>query len=401
MDAVLKQAVALADKVRAVSDDVLAGHIGRRDIVWPTMLSLVSGRPAFFLGSPGIDKTGTVQAVAKRIVGAIFFDALMPTVVSVEQLIVESTSIEELPLPNGGKSISVSDKLGRAASAHLVFADEIWKSEARILQTLLDLAKGDGVRHEGKMVVTPLLAFLAASNELPDPEGNLGAVWSRMTLRVQVNPLDKGGKQKLVVARLARDRGQKQGATPQLTLAEVGILRTARPLVEVPADIVTAVLDIYQELRDTDSGAFDWLWADDRRFGRVFDVLQAQALLQGRTTVSKTDLTVLEWLLWDTPEQIASVRAKIAPYTRTALTEAQELVDALLAPGGTVATVLGGDKGKCVNAITQLESAEKTLAELEGKADDVGMKQAIADLRKQAGDAEQGVVQVFIGPARK
>jgi len=29
------------------------------------------------------------------------------------------------------------------------------------------------------------------------------------------------------------------------------------------------------------------------------------------------------------------------------------------------------------------------------------MKQAIAGLRKQAGDAKQGVVQVFIGPARK
>lgn len=115
MSNLLSQAIALAPKVKAISDEVLAQHIQRGDVVKATWLSLVSGRPAFFLGSPGIDKTGTIQALARRISGAVFFDALMPTVVSVEQLLVESTSIEEVPTANGGKMIRTHDTLGRAA----------------------------------------------------------------------------------------------------------------------------------------------------------------------------------------------------------------------------------------------------------------------------------------------
>ncbi|KKS93532.1 MAG: hypothetical protein UV70_C0009G0010 [Parcubacteria group bacterium GW2011_GWA2_43_13] len=194
MNELLRQALGIVPKVSRISAEVLVSHIDRDDEVRAAWLALVSGRPAFFLGSPGVDKTGTVQAIASRIAGAVFYDELMPTVVSVEQLLVESTSIEEVPLPNGGKAIQTRDRLGKAANAHLVFADEIWKSEPRVLNILLDLARGGEVRHEGRVVKTPLLAFLAASNELPDPEGNLGALWSRMTIRLVTQPLNRAGK---------------------------------------------------------------------------------------------------------------------------------------------------------------------------------------------------------------
>jgi MoxR-like ATPase len=345
-----------------------------------------------------------IQALARRIQGAVFFDALMPTIVSVEQLLVESTSIEEVSTQDGGKLIRTRDTLGRAAEAHLVFADEIWKSEPRILQVLLDLAKGDGVRHEGQLVRTPLLAFLCASNELPDPEGNLGAIWSRITIRVKVEPLDRAGKKALVQARLQRYRQAASGektTSAKLTLEEVEILRRARPFVEVPEEIIETVLDILQELVNDTSQDFSWAWADDRRFGRSFDVMQANALLQGRTKVTKADLSILEWLLWDTPEQIAIVKAKIAPYTRTPLTEARELVDSLLAPGGTVQKVLSGDRSKGVQALTQCESAEEELKRLKGQAEDEAMASEIADLISQVQAIREDVIAVITTGQRR
>jgi len=399
----LKEAVALAPKVRAINEDLLRRHIRREEIVWPTWLALVSGRPAFFLGPPGVDKTGVIEDLARRIQGAVFYDALMPTIVSVEQLLVESTSIEEVPTENGGKLIRTRDTLGRAATAHIVFADEIWKTEARVLQVLLDLAKGDGVRHEGQLVETPLLAFLCASNELPDPEGNLGAIWSRMTIRVKVEPLNRAGKRALVPARLQRERQAVSGeetTSLQLTLGEVELLRQARPFVEVPDEIVETVLDILEELVNDQSADFSWAWSDDRRFGRIFDVMQANALLQGRTKVTKVDLTVLEWLLWDSPEQIAIIRAKIAPYTRTALTEAQELMDSLLAPDGTVEKVLQGDRSRGVQALTQCESAEEELRRLKGEAEDEAMASEIERLLQQVNSIKEDIIAVITGQRR-
>lgn len=394
----METGLSLAPKVQAICEHVASAHIGRGDVIKATWLALVSGRPAFFLGSPGVDKTGTVQALARRISGAVFYDALMPTVVSVEQLLVEATSIEEVPTEGGGRQIRTRDQLGRAASAHLVFADEIWKAEPRVLQTLIDLSKGDGVRHEGSLVRTPLLAFLAASNELPDPEGNLGAVWSRMTIRVMVNPLDRTGKASLVKARLSRDRKSSANQlSAQLTLADIDALRKLRPMVEVPDEIVNTTLDILQELVDETSSDFKWAWADDRRFGRLFDVMQANALLDGRTKVGKQDLAVLEWLLWDTPEQIAVIKAKLAPYTRTPLSEAQELLDALLSPAGVVELVRNGDRGKGVQAITQCEAATTELNRLKGEATDTTMIAAIENLITQVSQVKADVINVVTG----
>ncbi|MBU4580294.1 AAA family ATPase [Patescibacteria group bacterium] len=394
---VIETVAALAAKIQSISKDVLAKHIQRDEIVKATFLALVSGRPGFFLGLPGIDKTGTIQDLARRIQGAIFYDALMPTIISVEQLLVESTSIEEKPTENGGKSISTRDTLGRAAKAHLLFADEIWKAEPRVLQTLIDLAKGDGVRHEGQMVKTPLLAFLSASNELPDIEGNLGAIWSRMTIRVAMNPLDRAGKAALVKARLVRDRNLSATQSIQLTLADIELLRKVRPQVEVPDNIMEIVLDILERLRDEKAQDFAWAWADDRRFGRIFDVMQANALLEGRTQVGKQDLAVLEWLLWDTPEQIPVVKANIAPYCRTPLMDAQELVNALLSPTGAVEEVRKGSRAKGVQAITQCEEAEKELSRLKRESNETAMTAEIDKLINQVNSAKADVVAVFMG----
>lgn len=400
MNDIVQLGVDLAPKVSAVMADVLTRNLGRELIVRATMLALVSGRPAFFLGSPGINKTGTVQDIARRIDGTVFYDALMPTIVSVEQLLVESTSIEETPASNGGKSIRTTDTLGRAANAHIIFADEIWKAEPRVLQTVLDLAKGDGVRHEGRMVKTPLLAFVAASNELPDSEGNLQALWSRMTIRVEVKSLDRAGKKSLVAARLTKAQAGKSAPTgATLTLAEVETLREVRPFVEVSDEIVEIVLNLYQQLLDGDNAGFAWLWADDRRFGRCFDVLQASALLDGRARVSKQDLRVLEFLLWDTPEQIPTIKAKIAPLCRTPMSDAQELFDTLFAAGGVIAEALAGNRDKIVAAVTQFEEAEKELGRLAGEASQ-NEKTQIAGLLTKVGEEKQNAVAAILGAKR-
>lgn len=394
MQTILDAALALAPKAKEVAADIAARNIGRETLIRATFLSLVSGRPAFFLGSPGINKTGTVQDVSRSINGAVFYDALMPTIVSVEQLLVEQTSIEESTDANGIKSIRTRDMLGRAAAAHILFADEIWKAEPRISQTLLDLSKGDGVRHEGRMIKTPLLAFLAASNELPDPEGNLGAMWSRMTIRVVANALDRSGKKSLVSARMNQARGTAT-ATAKLTLEDIEWLRLGRPLVEVSNDVVEVVLDLYQQLLDEDQAGFDWLWKDDRRFGRVFDVLQTSALLDGRSKVARSDLKVLEFLLWDTPEQIPIIKAKIVPFTRTPLSDAQEVIDTLLSPSGTVAEAKSGDRNKLVAALAQFEETEQELDRFlsEASGDE---KAGILVLRQQLDEEKQATVKAML-----
>ena len=51
METMLQQALALAPKVQAVISELLARNIGKEEMLRATFLSLVSSRPAFFLGS--------------------------------------------------------------------------------------------------------------------------------------------------------------------------------------------------------------------------------------------------------------------------------------------------------------------------------------------------------------
>lgn len=394
---ILKQSVALADKVKTVSGKVLERHIKRDDIVAAFWLALVSGRPAFFYGGFGIDKTDAVEDICRLIDGAVFYNVLVPNLGSASDLLVESTEIEESVDGEGRKRIRVREQIGRAANAHVLFLDEKYKAlSPGILHAAIDLTRGGTIRHEGQEVKTPLLVSLAASNELPSSDDNLGANWSRETIRVPVKSLDEAGKRQFVAARLARGRGQ-QTPSVSMTLAEVEMLRAGRPLVAVPDAIVDTVLEIYQQLVNDGSADFRWLWDDDRRFGRVFDVLQANALLAGRATVTTQDLRVLKWLLWDTPEQISIVEAVLAPYVRTPASEAQELIDALLSPGGAVMAAVNGDAGKSVSALSQCKSAVDELTRLREEAEADEDKAAIAALLSEATALRVEVANVTAG----
>jgi|GEM_PF-1038664 len=361
----LGRAAALAAAIAAASAAVLRDFVRRDDIVRAVWLALVSDSAAFFLGPPGVAKTATVQRLSKEIEGCVFFEALMPAIVSAEQLFVESTSIEEQLLADGAKSIAVKQTLGRAANAHIFFADEIWKAEPMVLQPLLDLARADGVRHEGAFHDTPIMAFLAASNELPEDGSRLGAMWSRMIIRVDVRGLDRSGRKVMIESRLRQQRGQTAtNAAAQMSVEDIQLLQRARPFIELPVPIVEIVLEIIEELCKKDAEGFRWLAEDDRRFGFVCDVLQANALIHERAAVSKQDLGVLEWMLWNTTEQIGVIRGVLAPYIRTPLSEAREMLDALLASSGLVDGYLNGANSKAADALAAIKEC---LTEIEGK----------------------------------
>ena len=74
----------------------------------------------------------------------------------------------------------------------------------------------------------------------------------------------------------------------------------------------------------------------------------------------------------------------------------QEQIDALLAPGGTVATVLSGARGKGVQALTQCEEARKAIARLKSESD-TAMAAEIEKLEVQLNSVKTDVVAVTLG----
>lgn len=368
----LKQAVALAPSIRQITDEALVRNIGRQDLIRGVWTGLIARHPMFALGPTGVNKTGTIEEMAHRIDGAIFYDRLIPTVKSASGLFVESTTIEERELP-GGKEIRMKETLGLAADAHIFFGDEFFKVEDHpALDELIDFALNGTIRHEGKKQQRPLMLFIAAGNNTPDPEGNLQAVWSRMTLRLVVHPLERNQKKALVASRTSRYQeaaiGGHEAQKMLMTITDVEILQKARPFVVVPEAVLDTVLDIYDALAVRSDTSFRNILDDDRRFGRIFDCMQAQAIMAGRDTVTTAELGVLKWMLWDTENQIPVLTEVLVPYSRTPLTEAQELVNALLKPGGNMELAKAGNIQKVVEALTQARATLETITNLKNEA---------------------------------
>lgn len=404
----LKRAAALASRVQQITDEVLVRNIERQNLIKATWVGIISGHPLFALGPTGVNKTATIRQMARRIDSAVFDERLIPAVKSAADLFVEATEIHETPLPNnGGTATSLKERLGRAALAHIFFGDEFFKDEDHpVLNALIDYALEGIVRHEGGVHKTPLMLFVAAGNETPDPTGRLAAVWSRMTLRLVVKPLDRTGKKALVASRTARYQEQVTGQLIQsptlVTLADVQTLRDARPFVVVPESVIDTVLDIYDELGNRSDADFSNLLNDDRRFGRIFDAMQAMTLMAGRDTVSNNELGILKWMLWDDEGQIPVLTEVLAPYTRTPLSEAAELVNALLSPTGAIVAAKGGNISKGVEAISQAQAAVAQLKSLHEEAQRAGESSMIANietLRQQVQAEIDAVITKMTGRA--
>lgn len=392
----LAAALVAASKIPAANQAVAASFIQRDDVALAFWLALVADRASFLLGPPGVAKTAVTQFLSGLVSDLKFYEELMPTVVSPEQLLVSETEILETQAQGGGKSIRVKNKMGNAADAHLVFLDEIWKTQPAVAKVLFDLLMADGIRLGGQFFQTPTLGVVTASNELAEPGNQLEALWSRMAFRFLVKPLDRAGKMRMLQSRLAQ--GMNGGAkkhNPVMNLADVEALQAGRSQVQIPTDIFEAVLKIaYEDLWEKNKEGFAWLVSDDRRFDVIREGLQAHALIHGRGVVAKADLSVLRYMLWDTPEQIPTVEAAIAPYCRTPLSEARQIVDELLAAGGNLHLFAEGNTGKVTNAVKAVDAAKDALGALAAGAgvDGSVIRKWIAELTSVSGEVAMGAM---------
>ncbi len=365
-DQILRQALALTPKIKATDDAVARVMIDRADLQRAFWVTLAADCSMFALGEPGVAKTDTIEVIGGCLSGVNQYTALLPGIGSPQALFVSGISIRESTLPDGSKDITTMETPGRAATANVVVLDETWKVKSpEVLNSLLDLTRSGGIRHEGERLEDHARVIVGISNETPEPGGDFDALWARYILRVPVRHLEIGGRKRMVRAQIEQGRNGAPKITPvdPLTLQDLDTLQRARPWVELPDSIMDTVQEVIVGLHDQSHEEFGWLVTDDRRFGYMMRCLMAHALINGRAAVSSADLTILRWMMWNHKDHIPTVEAVINPLCRTPLGECRELVDTLLATGGIVDQVCQGQAQQVVNALGQVNICRNQLAQ--------------------------------------
>jgi MoxR-like ATPase len=150
-------------------------------------------------------------------------------------------------------------------------------------------------RHGDEIITTPLSSLLCASNELPSAADELGALYDRIHLRVQVEPIkDNRNLHKMLVL-------TDQDMDPIMSWDDVIEAQVQAKAITQSKEALDGLIKLRGAL------IAEGFSPSDRRIRKVLTLMQASAWLDGRTETIADDLLVCQHTMWDRPEQIADV----------------------------------------------------------------------------------------------
>ncbi len=273
----------IKDRVCRIRDSLGTGLVERDLAVRLALLAALSGEHLLLVGPPGTAKSLVARRLRHAFANPSYF----------ERLLTRFSVPEELFGPLSIKGLE-EDRYERLTESYLptasiAFLDEIFKANSAILNALLTLLNEREFDNGTRRDETPLVAVVAASNELPEGE-ELDALFDRFLLRLHVDPVSREAFRELL-----RLRGSDEPSVPE------GLRLTGEDLDEVQAraedvEVTNDVLGLLRDLRG-------WCIAEeipvsDRRWRKVVKLLQTSALTNGRDTVSIWDCWLLQHCLW-------------------------------------------------------------------------------------------------------
>lgn len=328
----------------------------REELIECVALALLSRKNLFILGDTGQAKSYVINEFRKRITGAKQFERLMSKQTDEEQifgrldlasLIPGSMPLEELMQDtsfmvlykqleskyeeyeiNGNNSslkdaVEIAKRLntvkqiicnlrqaspkmitdGKIPDSHIVFLDEIFKSNDGILNSLLTALNERKYTNEGQTVDIPVISFFSASNEIPNFKDSTQAIlkplYDRFDLKVLTTYVEDSQNRMKVLT--DKQCGAKQNVSACITLSELEQMQREVLQIKVPKKINELMDTVLCELRHVG------VHVSDRKYFGFTDIVRAKAYLRGDTEVCPKDLLVLKNYFWNTPEEIMTV----------------------------------------------------------------------------------------------
>ena len=365
------------ESLLAIESELNTQFINRKDEVHGQLLAAVSKSNLLQLGPPGTAKSQLQRRFAEYVQAQHF-----------SWLVTQFTTTEEIvgPVSLAGLKEDTYRRVttNKLPEAETAFIDEIFKAGSPILNTMLTLLEERLFFNDGGVIKCPLIFCAAASNELPDEDEGLAALYDRFLLRYNVTYLDSGEQ------------------VNDLLILDQDAARYAKPMTvqELHADIEDAsTLPLSDEARESIVLLHEELHKEgyifsDRRVKHLVKVMRAESWLLDQQEVISDSLIVAEHILWEKPEQIRAVKQIVRSCVNPAAARANDIKEAAQEAIAAINASDFVDSRELLNIAQQLRAMSEEISRLPQRAGvtEVGewLKKTQADLveRMVKGESE-------------